>query len=109
MAAPYVVNTRVKFSAEFRDTSGALFDPDDDTLEFRLRKPLPRPTRPGEVEVLTYTYPDDAEIVRASTGLYSITLLLDVVGEYRYRWSCAETNQEAAEERSIVVKGSVVV
>jgi hypothetical protein len=63
------VNTTAVISVQLRDSSGVLTDPAD--IIFNVRKPS------GDIEVIVST---DGRVQHASTGSYTLTLLVDQVG-----------------------------
>jgi len=82
---------RIDISAAFTAV-GVAFTPS--AVRFTLR-------RPSGVEV-ALDYPH-ADISNPSTGVYKYNVLLDEVGTWRYRWASLATDEEAAQEGTIVV------
>ena len=63
------VNTTAVISVQLRDSSGVLTDPAD--IVFNVKKPA------GNTEIIVST---DSRVQHASTGSYTLTLLVDQAG-----------------------------
>ena len=72
---PQVLQVQIKDNNPFSETYGQLVDPGG--LELIVQ--------PAGEEPTTYTYAD-AEIVKASTGVYYYIVPADVSGQWSYRW-----------------------
>lgn len=66
------------FTAEFRNSAGALVDPA--VVTFRVDPP-------GDTAATDYIYETDVEVVRDSLGVYHINLTLDDAGRWRWKWT----------------------
>lgn len=89
----------VTVSAEFTDpTLEGNADPDVVKLSVQVR------TEAGAllVDTVTYTYEEDAVIVRDGAGEYHADISADVSGVWFYRWWSTGTGQAAQENRFIV-------
>ena len=99
MPNEYRIGTTVRFSVTFK--SGAV-EPDpspNSSIKFKVKK--------ADGNVTTKTYITDAEVIRDSAGKFRIDLPADLAGTWWYRWEGAG-NAYAAEEGSILVKGTTV-
>jgi len=72
----YNEGTLITLTAVFKDTAGTEADPT--TVTFRLKKP--------DETVIVYVYGTDAELVKDSTGNYSVGYTPDMGGDFIYRW-----------------------
>jgi len=91
----YDIGDLVKVSATFTDVTDDAIDPD--VVIFAFKDPVGATT--------TYTYNEDAELVRDSLGTYHVNVSVDSAGTWYYRWSSTGTGQ-AAEEDHFVVRAS---
>lgn len=83
--------TRTNIEATFTDANGDEIDPG--IVRFSLVKP--------DGTVIATTYP--ASLTNPSVGVYRYAVLLDQVGEWRYRWESADDDEESSAQDSIVV------
>jgi hypothetical protein len=75
-------NSTLQLTATFADSDGAALDPD--VVTFRYRSPS------GATDT-TYTYGDDDELTRVSTGNYMATFSVgEEAGRWHYRWSATD-------------------
>jgi hypothetical protein len=93
-----IAPSTVRAEVTFRAISGALYDPS--AVRFRLRSPA------GTVE--SWTYQTGPEIVRASTGVFSIDVTLTTSGVWTWRWEGGDTVSTTT-EGSVTVAASKVV
>jgi hypothetical protein len=71
-----VKDTKCRLTCTFYDISNALADPT--TVTFSIKLPAGTTT--------SYIYGTDAELVRASTGVYYVDFLFNAKGAYIYRF-----------------------
>jgi hypothetical protein len=84
----------VKFSTVISDMNSAVADPVGG-VTFMIHSPS------GTVS--TYIYGTDVEIIKASTGKYSINLDVAEVGTYTYRWKTMTPAVSIKEDTILVV------
>jgi hypothetical protein len=70
------VGTSVRLTVSFRDSDGALVDPD--AVTFRTFSPCGTQA--------SYVYETDAEVTRTSEGRYVAEIEPDEVGRWRFGW-----------------------
>jgi hypothetical protein len=70
------VETTLRLTATFRDSSGDLVDPT--TVTFETYSPCGNLT--------TYVYNTDSEVTRSAAGRYAAEIEPDEVGRWRFRW-----------------------
>lgn len=88
----YDKNDRLKVSIVFTNEAGTATDPS--AVLFKIRKPDGTST--------TYTYGAGVEIVKNSTGSYTVELDLSQSGDWLYRWESTGVVQTASEEQIYV-------
>jgi hypothetical protein len=91
----YPFGSSVRVTATFRDEDDELFDPA--VVLFRVKAP-------SETET-TYTYGDDAEVVKDSTGIYHMWVTGNQAGTWAYR-AVGDDEQDVANESSFDVDES---
>ena len=103
MSNTYLPNTNVLLKVEFHDPLAgyALFDPSPGNIVLTVLSPDPTPGPAGRFVRTTYGYP--GAVVKDGTGLYHYALLVDVVGEWTYRWDCLEPGKASALEATLTV------
>ena len=77
--------------------AGVLIDPT--ALTFEYEQP--------DSTIITYTYGVGTNIVKTSTGIYTITVVLSQSGVWRYRWQSTAPNHGAV-EGSLIVNPSII-
>lgn len=82
----YVIGNKIRITGTITDLEGTAVDPT--TLEIEVRDPAGK--------VTTYTYGEDEEVVRDSTGVYYLDLLPNLPGPWRYYWLGEGENQVAS-------------
>lgn len=97
MANAYTEGQGIRCSVTFRDIDGNYVDPT--TVRFRFRRP--------DGAVTVYVYGVDVQVVRDSVGHYHCDIVLDVQGDWVYRWE-SETPYGAAETRVRVCASAIV-
>jgi len=60
-----------------------------------------------DTTIMTYTYGVGSSIVKISTGVYTITVVLSQSGVWRYRWQSTTPNHGAV-EGSLIVNPSII-
>ena len=78
--------------------SGVLVDPLALTLQYE---------QPDKT-IVTYTYGVGSNIVKNSTGVYTVVLVLSQAGVWRYRWQSTSPNHGAV-EGTLIVNPSIIV
>ena len=91
MASQYAVGATVRTTVTFTDDDGAAADPT--AVLCKLEVPAGTET--------TYTYGEDAEIVKDSTGVYHLDYKILAVGTHVVRWEGTGALDAAAEEQFI--------
>lgn len=95
----YDIGDLVDLRAYFTQPSdGVALDPT--TVNLSVRRP--------SGEVTTYTYSDDVQLAKASTGEYYAQITVDEEGIWYYRWWSSGVGQ-AAEEDSFEVRGAMAL
>jgi hypothetical protein len=89
----YVVGNVLKLAANFKNGST---DVDPGSIVLKIKSPL------GTIQ--TYTYGDDADLVKDSTGDYSFNYSPAYEGRYSFRWAGLGTNASAAESSFVVTE-----
>ena len=91
----YDIGDLVTLTGTFTDapTNGTVHDPT--TVSVTIREP--------DGTATTYVYGTDAEVTKASTGVYNCDWSIDQSGQHFYRWFATGTGQ-ASEESSFLVK-----
>lgn len=84
----------IRCSGAFTDADGAAQDPT--AVFFQFKNP--------SGETTTYTYDDDAELVKVSTGNYRVDVNADEIGTWSYRFYSTGTGQAAGEGQFSVKK-----
>lgn len=87
---PY--RTRTNIDAAFTDVDGNPVDPG--TVRFSIVKP--------DGTLLAYD-DGDSEIDNPEVGTFRFEVLLDQVGEWRYRWESADVGEESSAQDTITV------
>lgn len=82
------INTEVRFTASFTDSSGAAVNPT--TVKFRAFSPSGVDT--------TLTYGDDPEVLNPLTGSFTADFTPDQAGHWYYRWESTGTGTTTARE-----------
>jgi len=90
------VNTALRITVNFQDSSGSDVDPD--TVSFLTRSPCGTET--------TYAYGTDSNVGRSSAGDYYADIQPDVVGRWYYRWATTGTGTTTALEGSFIIQWS---
>jgi len=85
--ASYDVGDVVRCTGTFTTAAGVATDPT--AVNFKVRTPAGT--------VTTYVYGTDAELVKASTGVYTVDVPLTTTGTWAYRFYSTGTGQAAAE------------
>jgi hypothetical protein len=96
MATKYIEGTTIRAYAEFRNDSNVLVDPLTVTLKYK---------QPDNV-LMTKTSP--LEVLKVSTGIYEIYLILSQAGKYAFRWE-GSGNNGSVSETVITVQASQVL
>lgn len=91
----YFIGAAPTLLGVFRDEAGGLIDPT--TVSLKVKKPDGTP--------LVFTYP--ADVVKQSTGRYTVKVQTDQAGRWYYRWEATGQGQ-GADERDFEVKASNV-
>lgn len=78
----------VRCTGTFTDSDGDAQDPT--AVYFQVMTPAN--------ETTTYTYGEDDEVVKASTGIYYVDVDANAEGKWRYRFYSTGTGQAAEEE-----------
>jgi len=91
----YDIGDAVKLYGDFTNPDTGLYVDPAGEISVTIRKPDGTETK--------YTYP--AEAVRAATGQYFYTIVVDQAGDWFYRWAGAG---QAQEEKRFYVKEGVV-
>jgi hypothetical protein len=89
--------SRVNIEVTFRDIDKVEFDPA--VVRFMLIRP--------DTTTLTLTHPH-ADIENPNVGIYFYSLLLNQVGEYRWRWESTAVDEESAQEGRFTVPPRLV-
>lgn len=80
MSYLYDIGDTARCTAKVKDANGVLRDPA--TLTFKLTKP--------SGDVVSFSWPENAEIVKVATGDFYIDVPIDESGaSYRYVWTSA--------------------
>ncbi len=95
MGNPYDVGDLRRPQTQVKNAAGTVVDPS--ALTFQI-------TVAGSTT--SYTYGTDAELVKASTGVYYVDFTVVTRGKHTYRW--ASTSPTVAEERSFSVQKSLI-
>jgi len=74
------VDSELRLTTKFRDSDGALIDPD--TVTFETFSPCG--------ERVSYVYTTDVEVTRLSAGSYAADIVPDESGRWRFRWLTTE-------------------
>ena len=90
------INTELRLRASFQDSTGSPVDPD--TVKFLTRSPYGR--------TVTYVYGTDAQVQRASTGIYTADFTPEEAGRWHYRWETTGTGTKIALEGDFIVQKS---
>lgn len=96
MASKIHVGDLVKLTGTFTDPDNADAPIDPTAVFLAFTSPSGTTT--------TYTYGTDAELVKASTGVYTANVDGTEAGKWRYRWYSTGTAQ-ASEPGSFIVNG----
>ena len=96
MANHYDVGDLVRVRGTFTDADGDVHDPTAVLFTFKA---------PSDDEATSYTYGEDAELVKSSTGVYYVDVDADEAGDWWCRFHATGTGQAAA-ERSFKVEAS---
>jgi hypothetical protein len=94
---PQLLEVQIKDNNPFSETYGQLVDPGG--LELIVQ--------PAGGEPTTYTYAD-AEIVKASTGVYYYIVPADVSGQWSYRWIATGEYAGATNQMFFPVQSSTI-
>lgn len=94
---PNYINSPIRLQVAFRTDSSDLVDPPTVTLSTMS---------PACVQT-TYSYGDDDEMSRISTGVYAADITPDESGMWSYRWVTTGTNTTTAIEGDFWVQESV--
>jgi len=92
----FYVNTELRLEASFETDDGTAVDPD--TVKFRTYAPSGAKA--------TYTYGDDSEVQRTSTGNYTADIVPDEAGRWHYRWETTGTGTKIALEGDFIIQQS---
>jgi len=92
----FYVNTVMRLEATFENDDGTAVDPD--TVKFRTYAP--------SGATATYTYGDDDEVQRESTGNYTADITPDEAGRWHYRWETTGTGTTIALESDFLIQES---
>lgn len=95
--ADYTINRRVRLSAQYRDINGVPFDPSSYALYVQ---PPPSALGPPVKTPIALAYD--------GVGSYHADVLLNLPGLWTYRWESTQSGVEAAEERTVLVKPSIM-
>ena len=91
------VETELRLTAAFTDSSGTAVDPD--TVTFKTFSP----SRTSA----SYVYGTDSEVQKASTGNYTADITPDQAGRWSFRWETTGTGKKIALEGDFIVQKSV--
>jgi len=90
------VETELRLTAAFTDSSGTAIDPD--TVTFKTMSP--------SRDDATYVYGTDSEVQRASAGNYTADIIPTEAGRWHFRWETTGTGKVIKLEGDFVVKKS---
>ena len=88
----YELGNVLRVTGTFRNLAGTAVDPT--VVKFRYRAP-------GQ-DAVTLTYPDNAALVKAGTGIYYYDIDLSAAGTWFYKFFSTGTNQAANESQFVV-------
>lgn len=89
----YDLGNVIKLSANFQNNST---DVDPGSVEVKIKTPI------GTNE--SFTYGEDSEVVKSSTGDYFINYTPLYEGKYSFRWVATGTNASAAEASFLITE-----
>jgi hypothetical protein len=92
--ADHDIGDLVYLDVTFRDDAGALFDPPD--LDLKIRKP--------DGAEVTYSFPEDVQIVHISLGVFRGEITPDQAGTWGYRWKVPPGTGQGAEPGQFYVR-----
>lgn len=87
----------ISFSVTFSVSS---VDTDPTAVTFKIKNP--------NKSVTTYIYLTDAELTKTTTGQYKTTLVLNLAGEYSYRWEGTGAAPGVAEDTIKISRSDVI-
>jgi hypothetical protein len=87
----YDIGDKPTFRGEFRDVYGALTDPDVIYFSYRT------PQRVKTTIAYVFGYTGDGGLLRIDTGIYEISLNVQISGVWAYRFWSTGTGQTAGE------------
>lgn len=87
MSNTYDLGDKIRTKGTFTDENGAVHDPDK--VYYKIMKP--------DGTVTAYEYGVDVELVRVSTGVYSVDIDIDAVYDWWYRFYSTGVGQAAGE------------
>lgn len=93
----YPLGNLIQVQGVFRDANSNLYDPPVVKISYR--------TPDGTLTTLVYG--TDAEVLKASTGTYTLQIHGNQVGTWYYRWFCDHATVKAADEEKFYVENAI--
>jgi hypothetical protein len=97
MPSTYQVGDLPRITGEWKDEDGDYFDPSAVFAEY---------IGPSDAEATELIYGTDAELVKASTGVYYVDVNADEAGTWHYRFYSTTGGQAAGESEFDVMESS---